>query len=399
MQNAPPEEVLDLHSDREGEEEEEQQDQDDLKDGVWDNFREQHHEAVEILPLTLHRNYGLLRELDQQSDGYLKALLPTARSYISHRRSLKHAPSTSTSSEPTTSSQPPATPIGPPPTLHLSKRMFRTPRPPFDMPRPPLARVDTPMTPITPIALPPERTKEPQSSREMLSHIAWLSEDLLRNSQEKVNLAQSCCELVDRQVRLVEQAIRDQELVIAHEVRPGTHPTPIVLADITAPQKYTRPTRVSFSPIRSFHDYVDPPSDLELEEDAVVDVLGQEEQQPPESSEKGSKKGKKDSKGGEKGQKSMIIRIPAQRLSEPRTSSEPGEAIWCYCKMPESQDQQDRPMVGCDYDECEWGWFHIDCLKLKEVPSGDVWYCPSHESMQATSTKPTKKRARRRRKG
>lgn len=162
---------------------------------------------------------------------------------------------------------------------------------------------------------------------------------------------------VDRQVRLVEQAIRDQELVIAHEVRPGTHPTPIVLADITAPQKYTRPTRVSFSPIRSFHDYVDPPSDLELEEDAVVDVLGQEEQQPPESSEKGSKKGKKDSKGGEKGQKSMIIRIPAQRLSEPRTSSEPGEAIWCYCKMPESQDQQDRPVRFKSFSCYIFLWF------------------------------------------
>lgn len=50
VQNAPPEEVLDLHSDREGEEEEEQQDQDDLKDGVWDNFREQHHEGVFSTP-------------------------------------------------------------------------------------------------------------------------------------------------------------------------------------------------------------------------------------------------------------------------------------------------------------------------------------------------------------
>ena len=196
FQDAPsqPEEALvDLQSDQEEELEEPPP---DPKDGVWENFREQHHEAVEILPLTLHRNYGLLRELDQQADGYVKALLPTARSYISHRRSLKHASTTSpTTEEPITQLAQPATPIGPAPQLHLdslSKSIFKTPKPS----RPALSRLDTPMTPITPIALPPERTKEPQSSREMLSHIAWLTEDLLRNSQEKVNLAQSCCELV-----------------------------------------------------------------------------------------------------------------------------------------------------------------------------------------------------------
>ena len=39
--------------------------------------------------------------------------------------------------------------------------------------------------------LPSERAKQPNSTRELLSHIGWLSEELLRASQEKVNLAQA----------------------------------------------------------------------------------------------------------------------------------------------------------------------------------------------------------------
>lgn len=42
-----------------------------------------------------------------------------------------------------------------------------------------------------PMPVPIERTRKPKTSREYLSHIAWLSEEVLRASQEKVNLAQA----------------------------------------------------------------------------------------------------------------------------------------------------------------------------------------------------------------
>lgn len=89
-------------------------------------------------------------------------------------------------------------------------------------------------TPV-PMGLPPERRKIPRTTREMLSHIAWLSEELLRGCQEKVNLAQaahdSVCRLamqvyslkitifsqIDRQVRLIEQAITEQEANLSQE--------------------------------------------------------------------------------------------------------------------------------------------------------------------------------------
>jgi hypothetical protein len=60
----------------------------------------------------------------------------------------------------------------------------------------------TPRTP-TPTSIPPERLNPPQTSREMLSHMAWLSEEILRASQEKVNLAQAAYDSVSRSLLLI----------------------------------------------------------------------------------------------------------------------------------------------------------------------------------------------------
>lgn len=101
-------------------------------------------------------------------------------------------------------SEPPLTPIqnlltplnGNGSSIHPSSRQSEdhgTPISQTKMPR--LASLAATRTP-TPMSIPPDRTKLPQTTREMLSHIAWLSEEVLRASQEKVNLAQAACDSV-----------------------------------------------------------------------------------------------------------------------------------------------------------------------------------------------------------
>jgi len=109
------------------------------------------------LPLSLHRQFILMEELDQQARGYNSYILPTSRKYISLRRSMasRHGP-------------------------HFSET-------------PP------PQTP-TPMSISPECAKSPQTTREMLSHIGWLSEELWRASEEKVNLAQATYDSVGNDV-------------------------------------------------------------------------------------------------------------------------------------------------------------------------------------------------------
>lgn len=60
------------------------------------------------------------------------------------------------------------------------------------------ASISTPRTP-TPMGVPPERVKPPETTREMLSHIAWLTEELQRASREKVNLAKAATDSVGLQ--------------------------------------------------------------------------------------------------------------------------------------------------------------------------------------------------------
>ena len=46
---------------------------------------------------------------------------------------------------------------------------------------------------------------------------------------------------------------------------------------------------------------------------------------------------------------------------------------YCYCK-----EELGGQMVHCDNDDdCPYGeWFHLSCLKLKNVPRVKQWYCP-----------------------
>jgi len=60
-----------------------------------------------------------------------------------------------------------------------------------------LRSVDTQsLTP--PLGIPPGHRKPPKTNRELLSYVAWLSEELLRAAQEKVCLAQAANDSVRR---------------------------------------------------------------------------------------------------------------------------------------------------------------------------------------------------------
>ncbi len=38
---------------------------------------------------------------------------------------------------------------------------------------------------------------------------------------------------------------------------------------------------------------------------------------------------------------------------------------WCYCN-----GEEEGEMIGCDGKQCTIQWFHIDCLKITNIPSG-----------------------------
>ncbi|RKP23505.1 hypothetical protein SYNPS1DRAFT_1687, partial [Syncephalis pseudoplumigaleata] len=47
------------------------------------------------------------------------------------------------------------------------------------------------------------------------------------------------------------------------------------------------------------------------------------------------------------------------------------EPLYCMCRQVSYGD-----MVACDNDDCEFEWFHYECVGLTEPPKG-AWYCVS----------------------
>lgn len=44
--------------------------------------------------------------------------------------------------------------------------------------------------------------------------------------------------------------------------------------------------------------------------------------------------------------------------------------LYCFCQKVSYGE-----MIGCDNKTCQYEWFHVSCLGLKETPIGK-WYCP-----------------------
>ena len=61
--------------------------------------------------------------------------------------------------------------------------------------------------------------------------------------------------------------------------------------------------------------------------------------------------------------------------------------VYCYCK-----EDKGGEMVGCDNDNCESGqWFHLSCLKLKNSPRSNKWYCANCRKLPQFTRKKQKK--------
>lgn len=60
---------------------------------------------------------------------------------------------------------------------------------------------------------------------------------------------------------------------------------------------------------------------------------------------------------------------------------ESDDTKYCFCQRVSFGD-----MVACDNDNCEYQWFHWDCVGIKEEPVGD-WLCPECRKQPATKIK------------
>ncbi|TFK25011.1 hypothetical protein FA15DRAFT_668879 [Coprinopsis marcescibilis] len=307
---------------------------------IWDAIREERYEIVEQLPLTLHRQLSLMRQLDQQSQGiyvlnlssfcqlcnatgYIEKLLPTLRDYMKLRHKL--AAETKDEEDDTVSlakedggskSTSSSTAIAPTTSMDAFSPSFT-------------------LSQTAPMPIPRERTRAPRTSREHLSHIAWLSEELLRASQEKANLAQATNDSVERHIRLLDLAIQEQQASLISSTTGSIH-----LPDLTLP----KPTRQTANALDKYNS-------ITLQTSGLFNDRADDESGDSPIEQVG------------------IPRDVMKAMFVNPTKNEAGEDLYCYCNRVSFGE-----MIACDGPHCGLEWFHLGCVGLTEPPEGE-WYC------------------------
>ncbi|KAI0253929.1 hypothetical protein BJV78DRAFT_140292 [Lactifluus subvellereus] len=323
---------------------------------LWDSFREEFHEAVEQLPLYLHRSYALLRELDEQVTGHYNELLPTFQRYIRLRRSLAGR-------------------------RNLDAVKVQSPQPELEEVKP---VGDT--TQDSKETLEAPETAPALTTRDILRHLGWLMEEVVRGSQEKVGLAQAAYDSVDRHVRLLDQSIREQEMSISFGLRQGTHPS--LLPDLAAPSRWARATRITHSPIPGLTDDEDEDPmapGISAGTEVTIGMATGTDAAAPKKGKK-SKKRKTD-KAVAEAEVAPVTSAPAARsvrikvpplgsATQGDAAADPNEPKYCYCNRVSFGN-----MVACDYPHCKREWFHLDCVGLTEEPQSRTWYCRDCEPL------------------
>jgi len=349
---------------------------------IWDSFREEFHEAVEQLPLYLHRSYALLRDLDEQVTGHYNQIQPTLQEYIDLRRSLAGQKDPDAVKE---QRSPPAE----------SESEVKPESDVAGDPKPSLESSDTP-------------TGSPNTTRELLRHLGWLMEEVVRGSQEKVGLAQAAYDSVDRHIRLLDQSIREQEMSISFGLRQGTHPS--LLPDLAAPSRWARAQRATHSPIPSLSDDEDIAAPgISAGSEVTIGMAPGDGEGPrgtaPGSSSSASKKSKKSKKRRldkivaeaeaaaapsptVPSSRGLRLRLPPlSSMAQGDAAADPSEPKYCYCNRVSFGN-----MVACDYPQCKREWFHLDCVGLAELPQSRTWYCRDCEPLVRKGEGPGQRR-------
>ncbi|KAJ7771879.1 hypothetical protein B0H16DRAFT_1515075 [Mycena metata] len=356
------------------------QDRLDKEREVWDAFKDEHVEVFD-LSSSLWRRFDLVRELDQQDARTTASLLNSFTKYVHLRRTLVQPPTpvdppvaeteeTLENSALTNTELAENTELTENPALTENAELTENSEPPAEDPpqlpiENPTTDPDEPTPPANgtenvvengtsssnkpPAAPPPLNADRLNNSRELLATIAKLAEVSIRDREEKVNLTLAACDSVERSIRLIDQAIQEQEHAISLGARPGTRLAPILLPELVMP-RWSKPARVTLSP------------DLD-------DALGGGENKAPAPSQQRRKKSKK---GRKKDPVPNEAVVPPPRPKPPHIPNpDPNEPRYCYCDQVSFGE-----MIACDDPRCTREWFHLICTGLPTAPEGrKKWFC------------------------
>ncbi|KAJ1309504.1 hypothetical protein OPQ81_006279 [Rhizoctonia solani] len=240
----------------------------------WNAFAQDHYELVEQLPLSIHRSFSLMRELDDLAQGNTARILPATKAYIALRDSLvskpkghRRAPSGLDLLAHVSAVVEPPTVNGPVPNLtngvegtshpivngQVNGHTESTQQPGSELPtsaidptavspgpgstnplpnntRPPAVESTAPTNPEplnsnSPCANPPSETF-PHDTRKLLTLIATLASDAVRASSEKLGIANAVYHSVGNHLTALDALIAQHKSTLPRTPTPTPPPEP-----------------------------------------------------------------------------------------------------------------------------------------------------------------------------
>lgn len=340
----------------------------DVDEALWDAFREEFHEIIEQLPLYLHRSYTLLHELDEHAEQHAGDLLRDVRKYTAIRQDLAR----STSSQSISSQAPSDGPNEPAIDGNGNEHSYEIVASTSSQHEADISSNGIPGSVVDVLegyesysvesgagSLPPANT-----TRILLPRIVWSADEFFRTSEEKTSLAQTIYDSVQRHIRQLDQAIKEQEISISMGMRQGTHPA--LLEDLTVPRWQRQPVAALESPA----DFSVP---------SVPNISANTDESGKPTSKKGRKGATLESFPSTGTGLRLRLKPPHAPTTQQTSDSLAEEELYCICHQPST-----GTMVACDNVRCQNGiWFHLVCMGLAEgsVDKTKKWYCPTCEPL------------------
>ncbi|CAE6533385.1 unnamed protein product [Rhizoctonia solani] len=383
----------------------------------WHAFAQDHYELVEQLPLSIHRSFSLMRELDDLAQSNTARIVPATKAYIALRDSL--APKAKGHGR---------TPSG----LDLLAHVSAVVEPPTATS--PLEPADVLMSaPVSPslgsapvqssILANPELPVSnsspsdtfPHDTRRLLTLIATLASDAVRASSEKLGIANAVYHSVGNHLTALDTLIAQHRSTLPHPPTPTPPPSSPALAQSASSSSIKIRTRR-----QSLQGRVDDADGQEEDQqEGTIPPLRltrtpttirirnkpkpkEETRQRSVSMTKNVSNTSSTSKNGPTNNK-----LPRNPPPTPRKSSNAGaggvnnrpptnknankktatDEVYCICGQGSFGE-----MIACDGEGCEREWFHLPCVGLKVAPEANKsWFCNDC----AKAGIPAKKRRRR----
>ncbi|ORY66625.1 hypothetical protein BCR35DRAFT_282865 [Leucosporidium creatinivorum] len=323
-QPAPPPAPAPAPEEEAEDDEEEGDEEEDERHRVWDMFSDEYHDIVTELPLEFQRNFHLIRELEDSQQSSTRLLQTLLQDYITSLTST--APST-----------------------------------------------PAPTTAAEGEELPASATT---TAKERLELISKTARNAIRAGEDKVGLAVTLYESVDRHIRRLDSSLLSHSDTLLLGLRSGTQPSH------EAPQAGEKeaPGATTGLGARALGEGEGGASKKETK----TEKRQRERKRKREERRRvalAANGGGAAGGGGGPGEKAKAGKgvgggggagkphVPSHFVETVDMAFDPTEPTYCYCDRVSFGD-----MIGCENEDCLREWFHMECVGLTAAPSG-VWFC------------------------